>query len=78
MIKRNKDIGIVKMEIVRNLEINIKFLKEIKKICKKNKIILIFDECTSGFRLNYGGMHKIYNINPDIVVFGKALSNGYP
>ena len=40
-------------------------------------IILIFDECTSGFRETYGGLHKKYNVNPDIAVFGKAIGNGY-
>ena len=42
------------------------------------KIILIFDECTSGFRETYGGIHKKYNISPDLVTFGKCLGNGYP
>ena len=38
---------------------------------------MIFDECTSGFRENYGGLHLKYKINPDIAIFGKALGNGY-
>ena len=38
---------------------------------------MIFDECTSGFRETFGGLHKKYKINPDIAVFGKALGNGY-
>ena len=42
------------------------------------KIILIFDECTSGFRETNGGLHKKYNIKPDLAIFGKALGNGYP
>ena len=44
---------------------------------QKNDILLIFDECTSGFRENYGGLHLKYKINPDIAIFGKALGNGY-
>ena len=36
-----------------------------------------FDDCTSGFRQSFGGLHKIYGIEPDMVVFGKALGNGY-
>lgn len=39
--------------------------------------MLIFDECTSGFRQNFGGLHKLYNVIPDIAWFGKALGNGY-
>jgi glutamate-1-semialdehyde aminotransferase len=38
---------------------------------------LIFDECTSGFRETFGGLHLKYKINPDIATFGKALGNGY-
>ena len=37
---------------------------------------MIFDECTSGFRETNGGLHKKYNVNPDIAIFGKALGNG--
>ena len=48
-----------------------------QKNYKKN-ICLIFDECTSGFREQYGGLYKSYNVIPDIVVYGKALANGYP
>ena len=54
-----------------------KFLKFIRKICSKKKIILIFDECTSGFRQTYGGIHKLYNLKPDLAVFGKSLGNGF-
>ena len=42
------------------------------------KIILIFDECTSGFRECFGGIHKKFSINPDMLMLGKALGNGYP
>ena len=56
---------------------NINFLKEVRQIANKKNIILIFDECTSGFRQNFGGLHKSINIVPDIAIFGKALGNGY-
>ena len=39
--------------------------------------MLIFDECTSGFRETYGGLHKKFDVHPDLAVFGKALGNGY-
>jgi glutamate-1-semialdehyde 2,1-aminomutase len=39
--------------------------------------VLIFDECTSGFRQAFGGLHKVYGVDPDMAVFGKALGNGY-
>ena len=66
------------MEVSRNLEPNKNFFKKIQNLAKKNKIILIFDECTSGFRETYGGLHLKYNVIPDICVFGKSLGNGYP
>ncbi len=70
-------IGTLILEIARNTIPNKKFLKNVKQFCKEKKIILIFDECTSGFRRNIGGMHLLSNINPDIVMLGKAIGNGY-
>jgi glutamate-1-semialdehyde 2,1-aminomutase len=77
LINNHKDIGAVIMEVERDKKPNLNFLKEIRNLTKKNNIILIFDECTSGFRETLGGIHKKYNINPDIVIYGKALGNGY-
>ena len=77
MIIENKKIGIIKMEVSRNYGPKNNFLEKVRKICDEKKIILIFDECTSGFRQSFGGLHKIYNIKPDIAMFGKALGNGY-
>ena len=76
IISKN-DIGVIKMEVQRNEKPKDNFLKKIRKIANDKKIILIFDECTSGFRQTYGGLHKLYNINPDMAIFGKALGNGY-
>ena len=75
--KKNK-IGIVKMEVFRNIEPKDNFLKKIRQYCTKNKIVLNFDECTSGFREAFGALHKKYNVKPDICILGKALGNGYP
>ena len=73
----NKNIGIIMMEVERNEKPKNNFLKKIRDLATKKNIILIFDETTSGFRSNFGGLHKLYNINPDIAIFGKALGNGY-
>lgn len=72
-----KNIGIIKMEVSRNIKPEKKFLKNIRDICNKKKIILIFDECTSGYRENMGGIHLQYKIYPDIAIFGKSLGSGY-
>ena len=71
------DLAAVKMEVERNIPPAEGFLEEIRKICTKNNIVLIFDECTSGFRETFGGIHLKYGVNPDMAMFGKALGNGY-
>ncbi len=76
IVKKNK-IGTIKMEVKREVEPKKGYLQKIRKLCDKHGIILIFDECTSGFRQTYGGLHKLYKVNPDIAILGKALGNGY-
>ena len=75
---KKKNIGIIKMEVMRDKMPENDFLKKIRNLTKKHKVVLIFDECTSGFRETFGGLHKKFKIYPDIAVFGKALGNGYP
>ena len=74
---RKKNIGIIKMEVMRNIEPKNDFLKKVRSICNKKKIILIFDECTTGYRENLGGIHLNHKVNPDMAIFGKALGNGF-
>jgi glutamate-1-semialdehyde 2,1-aminomutase len=76
-IIKNHDIGVIKMEVSRNELPQNDFLSKVRKLATENKIILIFDECTSGFRQANGGLHKLYKVNPDMAIFGKALGNGY-
>ena len=77
IIRKNPDLGVIKMEVCRNERPANNFLQKIRDIANKKKIILIFDECTSGFRENFGGLHKKFNIQPYLAIFGKALGNGY-
>jgi glutamate-1-semialdehyde 2,1-aminomutase len=76
-IVNKKNIGIIKMEVMRNEAPKNNFLKKVRKLANEKNIILIFDECTSGFRSTNGGLHKKFKINPDIAIFGKALGNGH-
>ena len=76
MVKR-ENIGIIKMEVERNEPPKDGYLQKIRKLCSDRGIVLIFDECTSGFRETYGGLHKKYGVDPDMAMFGKALGNGY-
>ena len=71
------DIGVIKMEVVRNHGPEDNFLHKVRKLATDRNIVLIFDECTSGFRETFGGLHKKYGVEPDMAMFGKALGNGY-
>ncbi len=72
-----QDIGVIKMEVMRNMGPENDFLHKVRKLASDKGIVLIFDECTSGFRQTFGGLHKLYGIEPDMAMFGKALGNGY-
>ena len=78
LFNENNDIAGVIVEVQRNRKPNLEFLKLARKLCDKNKSVLIFDEVSSGFRLRVGGLYKNYNLKPDILTLGKALGNGYP
>lgn len=71
------EIGVIKMEVVRNMGPEDNFLHKVRKLATERGIVLIFDECTSGFRETFGGLHKKYGVEPDMAMFGKALGNGY-
>lgn len=72
-----QDIGVIKMEVVRNKGPEDNFLHKVRQLATDRGIVLIFDECTSGFRQTFGGLHKLYGVEPDMAMFGKALGNGY-
>ena len=74
---KNNSIGVIKMEVQRNHAPTDDFLQKVRDLATANNIVLIFDECTSGFRQTFGGLHKIYDVEPDVAMFGKALGNGY-
>ena len=76
-IVEKNDIGAIKMEVSRSEEPKNEFLQLVRKLANENSIPLIFDECTSGFRETYGGLHKKYNVTPDMIMLGKTLGNGY-
>lgn len=74
---RDQNIGVIKMEVSRNEGPQDNFLHKVRKLATDNNIVLVFDECTSGFRETFGGLHLKYGVNPDVALFGKALGNGY-
>lgn len=54
------------------------FLEGLRELTRKHDILLIFDECVTGFRLAYGGAQEYYGVVPDLAALGKALGGGYP
>ncbi len=77
-ICNENNIGVIKMEIFRNIPPKNNFLEKVRNLATRKNIVLIFDECTSGFRETFGGLHLKYKVNPDMCILGKALGNGYP
>jgi glutamate-1-semialdehyde 2,1-aminomutase len=71
------DIGVIVMEVARNHDPSSGFLHSVRQLATQRGIVLVFDECTSGFRQTNGGLHKLYGVEPDMAMFGKALGNGY-
>jgi len=76
-VVNDHNIGVIKMEVSRNMGPENNFLQKVRKLATDKNIVLIFDECTSGFRQTYGGLHKMYGVEPDMAMFGKAMGNGY-
>ncbi len=54
------------------------YLQAVRDIATKEKIVLIFDEVRTGFRVAMGGAQERYGVTPDLATFGKAVANGYP
>ena len=73
----NHNIGTIKMEVERTEKPKQDFLLKVRQLADEKNIVLIFDECTSGFRETFGGLHKKYNVEPDLAMYGKTLGNGY-
>ncbi|MFN6081871.1 MAG: aminotransferase class III-fold pyridoxal phosphate-dependent enzyme, partial [Bacteroidota bacterium] len=76
-IVSENNIGVIKMEVVRNFGPEDDFLHKVRKLADDHNIVLVFDECTSGFRETFGGIHKKFGVEPDVAMFGKTIGNGY-
>ncbi len=57
---------------------DLSFLQLLRGLCWKHKVLLIFDEVISGFRVAFGGATELYGIQPDIVTYGKIIGGGLP
>ncbi len=74
---KEKKIAAIVVEPARGEEASKESLLKLKEIAKDIGSILIFDEITSGFRMNAGGIHLRYGVVPDMAVFAKSIANGY-
>jgi glutamate-1-semialdehyde 2,1-aminomutase len=54
------------------------YLGQVRDLCDRFGILLIFDEVITGFRVALGGAQALLRVTPDLAVFGKALANGFP
>lgn len=78
-IEKFRHIGIacVILEPAATEEPHTEYLQNVKKVCEKEGIVLIFDEVVSGFRFHPKGAQYLYGVTPHLSTFGKAMANGY-
>lgn len=76
--KYENNIGGIVLESVRNMNPEPDFFIVLEREAKRLNVPLIADEVSSGFRLNLGGAHLVIGLLPDMAVFAKGISNGYP
>jgi glutamate-1-semialdehyde 2,1-aminomutase len=72
------DLAAIVMEPMRHDAPRDGFLEKVRAIADRIGAALIFDEITAGWRSHHGGIHLKLGVNPDIAVFAKAISNGFP
>jgi len=76
--QHGRELAAVVMEPIRNIEPVPGFLEGVRRVCDRIGAVLVIDEISAGFRLTTGGAHLVYGLEPDMAVFAKAMSNGYP
>lgn len=74
---KESEIAAIILEPARGQDASVQFLNELKDLSSEIGAVLIFDEITSGFRACVGGIHRKYEVYPDIAVFAKSMANGY-
>lgn len=54
------------------------YLQGLRKLCDQHKVVLIFDEVMTGFRLALGGAQQVFDVKPDMTTLGKIVGGGLP
>lgn len=76
--EHGSDLAAIVIEPARSTGPAEGFLEEIRSEASRIGAVLIFDEITSGWRMNTGGIHRTFEVDPDMASFAKAIANGYP
>lgn len=77
-IVEENELGAIVVEPIRYEPPEDDFIERVADVANEHGIPLVFDEITSGFRLRTGGAYERFDVTPDVVVYGKAIANGYP
>lgn len=76
--RHSGEIAAVILEPFRSQEPPIGYLAEVRRLTEKHGVVLVFDEVSTGFRYSSGGVQPVVGVTPDLAVFAKSMSNGYP
>jgi len=82
LIRRHRDeLAVVQIEPIQSSNPRLDcgdFLGELIEVCRQNRVLILFDEVITGFRIEYGGAQEHYGLTPDLVTYGKAIGGGLP
>lgn len=76
-LAEKEDFGVIVIEGARYDFPTPEFIKSVQRIAREKNAVIVVDEITSGWRMTDGGVYKLNGLEPDIVVYGKALGNGF-
>lgn len=78
LVQNADEVACIIMEPVRSTLPDSGYLEGVRELASRFDVVLIFDEVSCGFRIALGGAQEYFGVTPDMAVFAKAISNGYP
>ena len=70
-------VAAVFMEPLRSSLPPVGYLEQVRELCSRHGVVLVFDEVSTGFRMAPGGVQEALGVTPDLAIFAKSISNGY-